>query len=96
MRISCPFCGSRDVAEFVYRGDATAQRPDPALADAQERFFDAVYLRNNPAGLHDELWYHASGCRSWLRVRRDTRTHRIESVDYATPGPLAAVNVVGA
>ena len=32
---------------------------------------------NNPKGPHDELWQHSSGCRSWFRVRRDTRTHAI-------------------
>ena len=32
-----------------------------------------------------ELWYHGGGCRSWLRVVRDTRTHEIESVALAKP-----------
>jgi sarcosine oxidase subunit delta len=77
MRIPCPFCGERDVSEFVYHGAANFTRPDPDTTDAQARFFDDVYLRDNPAGPHQELWYHASGCRSWLRVRRDTRTHEI-------------------
>ena len=44
---------------------------------------DYVYLRDNPAGTIRELWYHASGCRSWLVVTRDTRTHAIESVEPA-------------
>jgi methylglutamate dehydrogenase subunit B len=83
MRIPCPFCGSRDASEFVYHGDATVRRPDPTAPDAQERFFEAVYLRDNPTGLHDEHWYHASGCRSWLHVRRNTRTHEIESATFA-------------
>ncbi len=38
---------------------------------------DYVYLRDNPAGAHRELWYHGAGCRSWLVVARDTRTHQI-------------------
>lgn len=77
MRIPCPFCGPRDVSEFAYLGDASVARPDPAAPDAQARFVEAVYLRDNPAGPHDELWYHAAGCRSWLRVTRDTRTHEM-------------------
>lgn len=77
MRIQCPFCGERDVSEFTYLGDATVRRPDPA---APEQFFEAVYLRDNPAGRHEELWYHGFGCRSWLRVTRDTRTHEIFAV----------------
>ena len=52
MRIQCPFCGERDLSEFVYHGDANADRPDPDAADAAERFFEAVYLRDNPAGPH--------------------------------------------
>ena len=83
MRIACPFCGERDVSEFSYLGDAAAARPDPTGAEADRRFFAAVYLRDNPAGPHDELWYHGFGCRSWLRVRRDTRNHEILAVSYA-------------
>jgi methylglutamate dehydrogenase subunit B len=82
MRIPCPFCGERDLGEFAYYGDTTG-RPDPAAPDAPRQFYEAVYLRDNPAGRHDELWYHASGCRSWLRVTRDTRTHEMLAATYA-------------
>ena len=77
MRIQCPFCGERDLSEFTYLGDASFQRPDPDAPDAEARFVEAVYVRDNPAGSHQELWYHAFGCRSWVRVMRDTRTHEI-------------------
>ena len=83
MRIQCPFCGERDLIEFSYFGDADFWRPDPQAADAPAKFFDAVYLRENPAGPHDELWYHASGCRSWLHVTRNTRTHDVLAVKFA-------------
>jgi methylglutamate dehydrogenase subunit B len=83
MRIRCPYCGERDVGEFTYRGDATLVRPDPAAAKAGAAFFDYVYVRDNPAGLHDEHWYHGGGCRAWLVVQRDTRTHEIFSVALA-------------
>jgi heterotetrameric sarcosine oxidase delta subunit len=83
MRIHCPFCGERDHGEFSYLGDANALRPDPAAPDAEARFYEAVYVRGNPAGPHEELWYHASGCRSWLRVERNTRTHEILAVSFA-------------
>jgi sarcosine oxidase subunit delta len=84
MRIPCPFCGARDLTEFTYLGDASlAQRPDPASPDAAERFHEYVHLRDNPAGLHDELWYHGGGCRSWLIVTRNTRTHVIERARFA-------------
>lgn len=83
MRIQCPFCGERDLSEFTYLGDAHCRRPAPESAEAQARFFEAVYLRDNPAGRHDDLWYHAFGCRSWLQVTRDTCTHEIFRVELA-------------
>ena len=86
MRIPCPYCGERDLREFAYLGDATVTRPDPAAADAERLFFDYVYLRDNPAGAHRELWYHAQGCRSWIKVERETRTHRIVGASLAGEG----------
>ena len=83
MRIQCPFCGERDLSEFTYLGAAAFQRPDPGAPEAGTAFYEAVYLRDNPAGPHEELWYHASGCRSWLRVTRNTRNHEILGVELA-------------
>ncbi len=83
MRISCPHCGTRGSEEFSYRGAADPVRP---LADASaEAWHDYVYLRDNPAGEIRELWHHAHGCRRWLVVTRDTRTHAIAAaVDVAS------------
>ena len=73
--IPCPWCGPRNQVEFTYGGDATVRRPPPdAPEDAWARY---VYLRDNPCGPHDELWFHGASCRRWLVVRRDTRTHDI-------------------
>ena len=47
-----------------YLGDAAFQRPPPETEGLADRFYEAVYLRENPAGPHQELWYHASGCLS--------------------------------
>jgi methylglutamate dehydrogenase subunit B len=80
MRIQCPYCGERDFSEFACIGEANLQRPDPNGPDALERWTDAVYLRNNPAGLQEELWFHRAGCRSWLHVRRCTLTHEVFAV----------------
>lgn len=85
MRISCPYCGPRGHEEFVYEGDATRRRPDSGAPDAIVH--DYVYLRDNPDGLHRELWFHAAGCHSWLVVERDTRTHAIHSVVAARGEP---------
>ena len=82
MRIRCPHCGERDNGEFSYLGDAAPVRPDGMDASAQA-MHDYVYLRDNPAGEIRELWYHGAGCRSWLVVTRDTRTHAILDVSSA-------------
>jgi len=79
MMIDCPHCGTRTVQEFRYRGDASLVRP-AAGPDEEEAFADYVYLRENRAGLHAEHWFHAVGCRAWLVVTRDTRSHEIFSV----------------
>ena len=94
MRIECCYCGERGNEEFAYQGDATVVRPDgdpglPLDAAAQQRWHDYVYLRDNPAGAHRELWQHVSGCRAWLVVTRDTRTHEILRVEPARDVALA-------
>ena len=94
MRIACPFCGVRDAQEFSYLGDASLQqRPEtpvgPALDDAaHDQWHDYVYLRDNKPGEHTEFWYHASGCRQWLKVTRHLQTHEIKSVEAARDGKL--------
>ena len=73
--IPCPWCGNRAHTEFTYLGDATVERPAP---DANEQqWYDFVYTRDNPRGEHLEWWHHAAGCRQWIKVRRDTMTHRV-------------------
>jgi sarcosine oxidase subunit delta len=79
MRLTCPYCGTRDSAEFTYLGDALLMRRPSAEASAED-WHAYVYLRDNPAGAHRELWYHAQGCRTWLVVDRDTKTHAVDDV----------------
>ena len=54
-----------------------------AIFDAENVREVALYLRDNRAGAHRELWYHGSGCRCWLVVSRDTRDHAITAVVFA-------------
>ncbi|WP_424971818.1 sarcosine oxidase subunit delta [Dinoroseobacter sp. S76] len=84
MIIDHPLLGPRDAAEFTYLGDAALiGRPDGRADGALEAFIEYGYLRDNPAGLHRELWFHEQGDRSWLVVTRDTLTHEITSVELA-------------
>ena len=82
MRIACPYCGERSNDEFTILGDAAAlmARPTTAGPDAFGRY---LHERINPAGRHDELWYHNGGCRQWLFVTRDTRSHEVFAVALA-------------
>lgn len=84
MLIACPYCGPRDAAEFTYQGDGNRARPAPMSQDI-EGWNNYVYDRVNIAGDHNEIWQHSGGCRSHLRVTRNTLTHRISSVDFARP-----------
>lgn len=82
IRIVCPHCGLRDQTEFLYGGDATVSRPaDDAPLDAWN---DYVYTRENPRGLHIELWQHTAGCREWIKVLRDVTTHEIVATGVMT------------
>jgi len=88
-RIRCPWCGYRDESEFQYSGDATKVRP--ADNASEEKFFNYVYLRDNPKGWHIEWWHHTGGCRQWVKVVRNTATHEI--ID--TGGPQDKLKLPG-
>jgi sarcosine oxidase subunit delta len=80
MRIPCPYCGPRGNQEFLYRGGADPHRPQNDDAGA---WHDYVYLRDNPADVHREYWQHVHGCRIWLIVTRDTRSHAVLGAEAA-------------
>ena len=82
LEITCPYCGKRAQKEFTYAGDAGAKRPNLETGTNQD-WFEFVYLRDNPRGLHDELWHHSAGCRRLIKVRRDVVTHEI--IDTGAP-----------
>ncbi len=75
MRITCPLCGPRDRREFYYYGsDDYLLRP---AADDAAGWDNTLHLRDNPAGVTNDLWYHEQGCTAWLRVARNTVTHEM-------------------
>ena len=82
MRIKCPLCGDRDSREYTYMGHETyLDRPGDEGWSAD--WDDYLHLRDNPAGVTRDLWYHGAGCTSWLLVERDTVTHDILRVEPA-------------
>ena len=91
MIINHPHLGPRDASEFTILGDASLiNRPDWQAGDADDAFYTYQYLRDNPAGLHRELWFHEQGDRSWLMVTRDTVTHAVIAVALASDIAKAA------
>lgn len=84
MRLTCPYCGERDHAEFTYRGDAGAVRPainDPSIEVHAAYVFD----RENTVGEHAEIWNHTSGCRTHVLVRRNVTSHKVLSCEPVGP-----------
>lgn len=89
MIIPHPLLGPRDSQEFVYLGDSSLMdRPDPGSVDSEQLFYEYMYLRQNKAGIHKELWFHEQGDRSWLIVTRNTVTHEILEVTLANDKAL--------
>jgi sarcosine oxidase subunit delta len=62
------------VEEFVY--GEIPMVPD-SINDEEARDLDRAFMLNNREGVQEEAWFHAFGCRRWLRIRRDTRTDEI-------------------
>ncbi|MDD9910515.1 MAG: sarcosine oxidase subunit delta [Ahrensia sp.] len=84
MLLTCPYCGLRDQSEFTYRGDANARRP--SFADESiEAHAAYVFDRENPSGLHEEIWNHTSGCRNHIKVVRNVTTHEVVSCEPVGP-----------
>jgi sarcosine oxidase subunit delta len=93
MRFECPYCGERGLEEFAYHGDATVSRPGDGGVAPNDAWTDYVYFRDNPAGLHRELWYHAAGCHAWQVVTRDLRNHAVSKVESAREVARARMQV---
>ena len=64
-RLVCPFCGARELDEFLFYKTLPEE-------DASE--YAAVYERTNRLDDSLEHWQHVHGCRAWLEVRRNPST----------------------
>lgn len=83
MRLKCPLCGDRDRREFYYYGaEDYLHRPSEGAEPAA--WDNYLHLRDNPAGVVRDLWYHEAGCAQWLVVTRNTVTHEISGVELVS------------
>jgi len=76
MRIPCPLCGTRDRREFYYYGseDYLHRPTDQGSIDDLDNH---LFLRDNPAGVTRDVWYHEAGCGAWMVVTRNTISHEV-------------------
>ncbi len=70
-RLACPFCGPRELEEFVFR---------QTLPEADAGEYALVYERANRIDDSVEHWQHLQGCRAWLQVRRNPSTGEVGEV----------------
>ncbi|MGP7733050.1 sarcosine oxidase subunit delta [Oceanimonas smirnovii] len=77
--IYCPHCGEhREEEEFNYGGEAHIARPADPNALNDKEWAEYLFLRKNPRGLHQEMWYHAAGCRKFFNASRHTVTYEFK------------------
>ena len=76
--IYCPYCKEhREEEEFHPRGQANLLRPEDPENTTDEEWGDYLFFRDNPRGIHHELWVHSVGCRKFFNITRNTVTYDI-------------------
>jgi heterotetrameric sarcosine oxidase delta subunit len=89
LRLKCPYCGTRDQAEFRCGGEANRSRPRHPAQCSDREWAEYLFYRENPKGRLHERWVHSYGCRQWFNVIRDTVTHDVIEVFPMGAGPAA-------
>ncbi|MEH6367751.1 MULTISPECIES: sarcosine oxidase subunit delta [Pseudomonas] len=78
LNIFCPHCGeTRSEEEFHAHGQAHIVRPENPAECSDEEWGDYIFFRDNPRGIHHELWVHSGGCRKFFNATRHTVTYEI-------------------
>jgi heterotetrameric sarcosine oxidase delta subunit len=85
MQISCPHCGPRAQAEFVYERTLDSV---VALGAVPEDAMEILFTRTNPRGVDEEIWRHTYGCRAWMVITRHRATNEISAVRTVGPESL--------
>ena len=85
MQINCPHCGARAQAEFVYERTVDSV---VTLDASHEHAIKALFTRNNPRGVDEEIWRHTYGCRAWIVITRHRVTNEISGIHAVGPEAL--------
>lgn len=76
--IHCPYCDEyRDEEEFHPKGQAHIARPEDPESCTDEQWGAYLFFRDNPRGIHHELWVHAIGCRKFFNITRNSASYEI-------------------
>ena len=78
--IPCPDCGPRDETEFHYGGQAHVPYPENPAELTDREWAEYLFYRDNTKGAFAERWLHATGCRQWFNMLRDTLSYDIQAV----------------
>ena len=70
-QLACPFCGPRELEEFVFR---------KTLPETSATEYAQVYERVNRTDASLEHWQHVQGCRAWLQIQRNPATGEVREV----------------
>jgi sarcosine oxidase subunit delta len=70
-RLTCPFCGARELEEFIFH---------KTLAEIESTPYAAIYERVSCTRESLEHWQHVFGCRAWLWVRRNPSINEVPEV----------------
>ena len=76
LKFTCPYClVVADGAELTPGGEAHLKRMGPGSSD--QEFYNYLFERKNPRGIHFERWLHSYGCGKWFHVVRCTKTMEV-------------------
>ena len=76
LKFICPYCQvEADETELTPGGEAHLKRMGPGSSD--QEFYNYLFERKNPRGIHFERWLHSYGCGKWFHVVRCTKTMEV-------------------
>lgn len=93
--IYCPYCEEyREEEEFHPKGQAHLQRPAEPETCSDDEWGDYLFFRDNPRGVHHELWVHSVGCRKFFNITRHTVNYAIlETYKMGEQPSITAANL---